>query len=183
MNKQEAIEKIKNIETLNINDRLADKGIDMVIKNQVLEIISQIDEPKKPVIPKFVADFYESIKDYFEDKVYDLCLQFNRDNGELSSEVWGWFDCGKNEPIQTLVKMKLYGYEVEKQKLYTVEIPDPHGLYKIRYLFRNSVGNIRIGGANYRDIFSTTETHLTESEIKQDFEWAFQFAKEVEELE
>ena len=114
MNKQEAIEKIKNIDTLNIKDNIAGQSVDMVIKNEVLDIISQIDEP------------------------------------------------------------------VEKEKLYTVEIPDPHGIYKIRYLFRNSVGNIRIGGSDYRDIFSTTETHLTESEIKKDFEWAWQWAKEVE---
>jgi hypothetical protein len=45
MNKKEAIEKIKNIETLNIKDRIADKGVDMVIKNEVLDIISQIDAP------------------------------------------------------------------------------------------------------------------------------------------
>ena len=146
----------------------------------------KVNEPQKPVVPKFVADLYESIKDNFEYNVYNLCLQFpqfTRDDGELSSEVCGWFDSGKNEPIQTLVKMKLYGYTVEKEKLYTVEIPDPHGMYKIRYLFRNSVGNIRIGGNDYRDIFLNVETHLTEAEIRKDFEWAWDagFAKEVEE--
>ena len=135
-------------------------------------------EPQKVVIPKFVANFYESIKDDFEDKVYDLCVQFNSDNGELSSEVWGWFECVKNEPIQTLVKMKLYGYKVEQEKLYTVEIPDPHGMYKIRFLYRHSVGNIRIGGSDYSDVFLNAETHLTEAEIKKDFEWAWQWAKE-----
>ena len=35
MNKQEAIEKIKNIDTLNINDRVAGQQVDMVIKNQI----------------------------------------------------------------------------------------------------------------------------------------------------
>ena len=144
------------------------------------ELFPKVNVPQKPVVPKFVADFYESIKDAFEYKVYDLCLQFNSDNGELSSELDEWFECEKNEPIQTLVKMKLYGYKVEQEKLHTVEIPDPHGIYKIRYLFRNSVGNIRIGGTDYSDIFSTTETHLTEAEIKQDFDWAWQWAKEVE---
>ena len=66
-------------------------------------------------------------------------------------------------------------------KLYTVEIPDPYGMYKIRYLFKNRMGNIRIGGNDYRDIFLNGDTHLTESEIKEDFEWAWDagFAKEV----
>ena len=62
MNKQEAIEKIKNIDTLNIKDSIADKGVDMVIKNQVLTLIEQIDEPQKPVIPKFVAEWIEWCK-------------------------------------------------------------------------------------------------------------------------
>ena len=29
----------------------------------------------------------QAIEDDFESKVYDLCLQFNRDNAELSSEL------------------------------------------------------------------------------------------------
>lgn len=45
MNKQEAIERIKNIGTLNIYDRVAGQQVDMVIKNEVLDIIFQIDEP------------------------------------------------------------------------------------------------------------------------------------------
>ncbi len=178
MNKQEAINELmsKSREIIFGDDENV-----YLSRKRTIELVSQIHEPQKVTVPKFVANFYESIKDDFEDKVYDLCVQFNRDNGELSSEVWGWFDCGKNEPIQTLVKMKLYGYEIEKEKLYTVEIPDPHGLYKIRFLFRNSVGNIRIGGNNYRNVFLDAETHLTEAEIKQDFEWAWQWAKEAEE--
>ena len=62
MNKQEAIEKIKNIETLNIKDSIADKGVDMVIKNQVIDLISQIDEPQKVTIPKFVAEWLKKYR-------------------------------------------------------------------------------------------------------------------------
>ena len=60
MNKQEAIERIKNIETLNINDTTTNQKVDMVIKNQVLDIVSQIDEPQKVVVPKFVAEWNEA---------------------------------------------------------------------------------------------------------------------------
>ena len=142
----------------------------------------EVDEPQKVTIPKFVADFYESIKDDFEDKVYDLCLQFNRDNGELSSEVLGWFGCGKNEPIQTLVKMKLYGYEIEQEKLYTVKVldstlfkmtSDNHVRYKL--IGKNGIpSESKIG--NY-----TFEVNLTEKEIKEADERLWQFAKPVEE--
>ena len=139
----------------------------------------EVDEPKKIAVPKFVADFYESIKDDFEDKVYDLCLQFNRDNGELSSEVRGWFGCGKNEPIQTLVKMKLYGYEVEQEKLYTVEIPNPNSNWKYTFLTKKDYRGVIIYKTDDDCWKKDKNNQLTESEIKQDFEWAFQFAKPV----
>ena len=144
----------------------------------------KVNEPQKPVVPKFVADFYESIKDDFENEVYDLCLKFNRDIGELSGEVWEWFDCGENEPIQTLVKMKLYGYEIEKEKLYTVEIPNPNSKSYMNVLKRVVDGIIVATLCRpSTSYFKHKEFQLTESEIKQDFEWAWDagFAKPVEE--
>ena len=68
MNKQEAIEKIKNIETLKIKDSISDKVVDMVIKNQVLTLIEQIDEPQKPVVPQMIFDVIES----FDEDIYHL---------------------------------------------------------------------------------------------------------------
>ena len=174
MNKQEAIEKIKNIETLNIKDRMDDKGVDMVIKNHVLDIISKIDEPQKVVVPKFVAEWIDTLDEHG---------LFGLNYDVVDESVWNWVYENYDYNVKKLHLAYLYGYEIEQDKLYTVEIPDPHGVFKIRYLYRCGDGNIRIGGSDYKDIFSTTETHLTEAEIKQDFEWAFQFAKPVEEEE
>lgn len=176
MNKQEAIEMA---EFRVIYPTEVRPNLEVLPLEEVKNIISQIHEPQKPVVPKFVADFYESIKDDFEYNVYDLCLQFSGDNGELSSEVWGWFDRGKNEPIQTLVKMKLYGYTVETEKLYTVEIPNPNSAGGKNVLFKQqSTGRLILDMLN-PNINKPKYLNLTESEIKQDFEWAFQFAKPV----
>lgn len=179
MNKQEAIEKIKDLWSYTLED--VPLEVDLIIKNQVLDIISQIHEPEKPVVPQFVADFYESIKEDFEDKVYDLCVQFNNDNEELNRDVWGWFDFAVNKPIETLVKMKLYGYEVEKEKLYTVEIPNPNskGTNKIYLCKDDTTGKVYLCKGNFNPS-KNRNLRLTESEIKQDFDWAWQFAKEVE---
>ena len=67
------------------------------------------------------------------------------------------------------------------EKLYTVEIPDPNSFYKQRYLSRNSNG-VCIDAGNDIDWKQRRKNRLTESEIKQDFEWAWDagFAKEVE---
>ena len=179
MSKQEAIEKIYTASW----DDLNYKGL-IVDVETVNKIIYQIAEPQKPVVPKFVADFYESIKDDFENKAYSLCLQYDSGNGELSSEFEEWFTWGKNEPIQTLVKMKLYGYEIGKEKLYTVEIPNPalDNLECVIVLKRIRGRVCLVNTYDYMDRELSDEYQLTESEIKKDFEWAWDagFAKEAE---
>lgn len=72
---------------------------------------------KKPAVPRYVADFYESIKDDLEDGVYELCVQFYEDEGEPSTNLYRWFDRDDNKPIETLVKMRLYGYERRQYKV------------------------------------------------------------------
>ncbi|MCO4558933.1 hypothetical protein Si096_01498 [Streptococcus infantarius subsp. infantarius] len=178
MNKQEAIERIKNIDTLNINDRIAGQAIDMVIKNQVLDIISQIDEPQKPVIPKFVAEWIKSQKESFSDvsaiDMYDNLTLDN--NGGYYHDVWLWVI----DHHYDFIKAWLDGYEVEKEKLYTVEIPNPRATLHFA-LSKYADGEVYIGCYNSDDWGDHKCAHLTESEIKQVFEWAWQFAKEVEE--
>lgn len=72
---------------------------------------------KKPVVPQYVADLYESIKDDFEDGVYGLCAQFYEEENQLSDGLYWWFKHDNNKPIETLVKMKLYGYERREYKV------------------------------------------------------------------
>lgn len=67
---------------------------------------------QKPIVPQYVADYYESIKDDFEYNLYSLCLKFNTDNSDTYSDLWWWFNYGVNEPIQTLVKMDIFGYNI-----------------------------------------------------------------------
>ena len=71
---------------------------------------------KKPVVPQFVADWYEDNKDDLEWSLYDFCVEFYK--RKLPDDLHEWFANIKNKPIVTLVKMKLFGYEVEKEKLY-----------------------------------------------------------------
>ena len=77
--------------------------------------------------------------------------------------------------------MKLYGYEIEQEKLYTVRIPNPNRTSFQYTLYRKHDGKIIVIGAG-DDYEKREEYQLTEAEIKQDFEWAWDagFAKEVE---
>ena len=133
---------------------------------------------KKPVVPQFVADWYEDNKDGLGWSLYTLCVDFYK--RKLQDDLHNWFKHDDNKPIETLVKMKLYGYEVEKEKLYTVEIPNPRSTLHF-VLCKYEEGEVRItyyNSDNWRDYKCV---QLTESEIKQDFEWAWKFRKEVEE--
>lgn len=182
MNKQEFQQTIKNMKppkfftAITLNDAY-EAGFEEA-KGNALCNSCFLNEPEKPVVPQFVADFYESIKDDFEVGVYDLCIRLYTCN--LEGKIKYWFDCDDKKPIETLAKMKFFGYEVEKEKLYRVELPGSHKHGDI-ILVKDDDGDI-----TYDVVFSDKwkerdYTKLTESEIKEDFEWAWQFAKEVEE--
>ena len=120
MNKQEAIEKIKGkTEYFKVNKEY-NRGFRDGL-NSSMPVIREIDEPEKPVVPQFVADWYEKHKGNLEyDIYYDLCIKYHK--RELNGKLRKWFgNDSKTKPIETLVKMKLYGYEVKKEKLYTVK--------------------------------------------------------------
>lgn len=174
MNKQELIKNIRNIDVV---ESFMSETI-WVKRNDVLALVYQLDEPEKPVVPQFVADWYESIKDDFEYNLYKLCTDFREQ--KLRADLNGWFSNDNNKPIETLVLMHKFGYEVEKEKLYTVEIPNPHGLGH-SILVKDMYGNIFITHVMNSDWRKSKVNQLTEAEIKKDFEWAWQFAKEDEE--
>ena len=138
---------------------------------------------KKLVVPQFVADWYEDNKDDFEGGVYELCTQFYEDESQLSDELYWWFKSSENKPIETLVMMHKFGYEIEKEKLYTVELPNPNSLgFCSIILRRDNKGKVYISFSVFnRETWRGDENaQLTESEIKKDFDWAFRWAKEVE---
>jgi hypothetical protein len=180
MNKQELIDKLKKQLTApsEIDDTYFNKFYDLAI-NYAIYFAEQLDEPEKPVVPQFVADWYESIKDDFEYNLYKLCTDFREQ--KLRADLNGWFSNDNNKPIETLVLMHKFGYEVEKEKLYTVEIPNPNRADVSLVLGLYNDGKVAIFAA-FTDSWKYEKQYkLTEAEIKEDFEWAWQFAKEVEE--
>lgn len=180
MNKQELIDKLKKRLTApsEIDDADFNKFYNLAI-NYAIYFAEQLDEPEKPVVPQYVADWYEENKDDLEYNLYKLCTDFREQ--KLRVDLNGWFGNDDNKPIETLVKMKLYGYEVEKEKLYTVEIPSPNCSTDDHYILsRLKNGKIIVNRYCIAQWKKFGDCQLTESEIKQDFDRAWQFAKEVE---
>jgi hypothetical protein len=116
MNKQEAIEKIEKGKS-NFNaweDLVRNRALD-----DALDIVKQLDEPEKPVVPKFVAEWIEDQKESFSDAsaihMYDN-LTLDNSNGYYH-EVWLWVIAHHHD----FIKAWHDGYTVEKEKLYTVK--------------------------------------------------------------
>ena len=185
MNKQEVISKLKAaIPKNNVDDYQKGETAGL---NFALLLLAELDEPEKPAVPQFVADWYDDNQDDFEFNLYRLCVDY--DNCELDKEMMIWFRDKNNNPIQTLTAMHRLGYEVKKEKLYTVEIPNPNGgEYGRVFLGKYSGGKVGLHcWTSYKQIKFDDSwkkdkiAQLTEAEIKKDFGWAWQFAKEVEE--
>ena len=130
-------------------------------------------EPQKPVVPKFVAEWIE------EARAEEYSLYGALKMVEEANEDWLFGNSKTNQ--DTFARAWLDGYTVEKEKLYTVEIPNPNIIgYEHTVLVKNGFNQIvmvRVYGDNWR---TAKGYRLTESEIKQDFDFLWQFAKEVE---
>ena len=122
MSKQEAIEEIKDDEIKRNGKRsgsldyLNGKRDGLV---DALKIIKQIDEPKKVVIPQCVAEWLEVCK---ENLAIGLFVAMNPNVLEVnnqSAETIYWLKSARNQ--ETFAKAWFYGYEVEKEKLYTAK--------------------------------------------------------------
>ena len=174
MNKKEVIEEIEK-EKSNFN------AWEHSVRNRALDdalaIVRKLDEPEKPKVPQFVADWYEANKEDFEIYLSELCINFTCHRERLNEKLANWYEQLENKPMQTLVNMHQFGYEIEKEKLYRVELPNPNGDSN-RYGLCKVDGRVIIGSFVF-GLDKAVNTKLTESEIKQDFEWAWQFAEEV----
>ena len=200
MNKQEVIEKIKkekspfnSWEDLNRNNAL----------DVALDIVEKLDEQKKPVLTEEEAEWIEGLKDeqkrrpfwtkysmlYFVTRAgfgYGFSYDNDREDREVELKHYSHEIHAEKERLANAI---LYGYEIEKKKLYTVEIPNPNGgKYSRIYLGKYASGKVGLyNWVGYKSIeFADNwkqeeKAQLTESEIKQGFDWAWQFAKEVEE--
>ncbi|MDQ8266647.1 DUF1642 domain-containing protein [Enterococcus faecium] len=123
MNKQELIDKLAII-VGSIEDF---KGISTFHDGKyaglehALELIKQLDEPQKPVVPKFVADWIELCKEKAD---LISCLSGSYEYGvnqyKRITEDEDWlFEADHQELV---ARAWLYGYEIEKEPLYTVTI-------------------------------------------------------------
>ena len=176
MNKQELIKKLKELLTTpsELEGYDFNYGHDFGIE-RAITLAEQLDEPEKPVVPKYVADWIEWCK---KNNITFLgaCTAICDNKNIRSLDASGW--ATKNQ--ETFAKAWFYGYEVDKEKLYTVEIPICNSPLGYHYVLRKTIsGEIIIDSFFTNNWVNYDYCQLTEEEIKKDYDWAWKYAKEV----
>lgn len=172
MNTKELIEKIEALPAENYKYR------PWIDKKVVLGLVRQLDEPKKVVVPQFVADWYEEHKKDLGYSIWNYIYYWDQQEGY---DFKDWFDYGCCGTIQTLFNMHQFGYEVEKEPKYIVKLKNVPDLF----------GILNFGKHSKEWIFSDSNTnshHRTKHTKKQleqaGFGWVFDCEGiEVEEVE
>ena len=78
---------------------------------------------EKPVVPQYVADWYEGNKQNFDLNLSSLVFDLATNSTiYYREELKAWVNDNKKTFIATLVNMNQLGYEVEKEKRYIVKV-------------------------------------------------------------
>ena len=110
MNKKELIEKYKaQLKDCTPFGKLVSHDL---IVSHFLDDLKQLDEPQKPVVPQFVADWIEKCKS--EKRRLHESLTYT------PFGVNGWISNPKNQEI--FAQAWINGYEVEKEKRYYIRL-------------------------------------------------------------
>ena len=74
----------------------------------------------KPVVPQYVADWYEAHKEELNESIWEYLVNWDETPWD---DFKRWMSLTYDtQAITTLVNMHQFGYEVEKEPRYTVEI-------------------------------------------------------------
>lgn len=138
--------------------------------------MSQAKESLKPAVELFVAEWYEAHKKCLESELGKLFHRI-RTREEPYDDFYFWFG-NNDDALTTIINMRQFGYTVKEEKLYTVEIPDPNSPNVTKTLMR-AINGVIIYFTTNSDWVEQEGFQLTESEIRKDFDWAWQWAEEV----
>ncbi|MBJ7247168.1 DUF1642 domain-containing protein [Enterococcus faecium] len=181
MNKQELITRIEKIEYEHLHYNSPESML-LEQKHKILDLVEQLDEPQKPVVPKFVAEWFEDNKDALDLAIFMETRELDVEEWPHKTDFENWLDVAENKPIETLIRMK-DGYEVEKEQLYRVIMPNPQSKNgNVLVLRRTQQGTITVNKVKKITARLGEGMDLTEEEIKSVDERYWPFAVPVEEV-
>lgn len=97
------------------------------------------------VVDQFIADWFEKYKGNLEYNIWAWMRCLEREEG-VNKQFYLWLNNCNNKPVETLVKMKLYGYKVKEEIKYSVKVVETKQI-----LYKSDEG------AKFVDIYNTTQ--------------------------
>ena len=136
------------------------------VGNQLKDADKIRQELNKPVIPQFVADWYEDVADEFYIVLERLVLNY-RNNTNMP--IYKWF-LETEDALKILINMHQFGYTVEKEKRYLVKVKgvNEYGCYLNKGLLSKEYfleSKAEIGGCRTK--------HTRKQLEDDDFGWVF----------
>lgn len=125
----------------------------------------------KPVVPQYVAEWYEANKDEFEINLFQTIHKVSDGQTvDLTIEFRRWLVSVDIDALTILVNMHQFGYEVEKEPRYTVKIKGVGGYSK--YLNRDTKTQKWLFASKTE--LERFRAHHTRKELEDaDFGWVF----------
>lgn len=120
--------------------------LDEVYVEDLLEDLHKLKDTYTPEVPEYVADWYEEHKDNLEYNIWDW-MKYNLEPKKRENVIFSqWLRKTVNNPVETLVKMKLFGYKVKEEIKYNVKVVETKQI-----LYKSDEG------AKFVDVYNTTQ--------------------------
>lgn len=155
--------------------------LDEVYVEDLLEDLHKLKDTYTPEVPEYVADWYEEHKDNLEYNIWDW-MKYNLEPKKRENVIFSqWLRKTVNNPVETLIKMKLYGYKVKKEKKYIIKLKNVQkGSESFKF---DKVIEKWYFGFNQESITARLY-HTKEDLVNAGFEWMFNCPGiEIEEVE
>ena len=155
--------------------------LDEVYVEDLLEDLHKLKDTYTPEVPEYVADWYEEHKDNLEYNIWDW-MKYNPEPKKRENVIFSqWLSKTVNNPVETLIKMKLYGYKVKKEKKYIIKLKNVQKGSE-SFKFDRVIEKWYFG---FNQESSTTRLyHTKEDLVNAGFEWMFSCPGfEIEEVE
>lgn len=144
--------------------------------------LDQLEKVTESVeVDQFIADWYEEHKDNLEYNIWDW-MKYNLEPKKRENIIFSqWLGKTVNNPVETLIKMKLFGYKVKKEKKYIIKLKNVQkGSESFKF---DRVIEKWYFGFNQESITARLY-HTKEDLVNAGFEWMFNCPGiEIEEVE
>ena len=174
MNKQELID------YCNALKENKNQFINCIDVNGIIKKIEQLDEPQKPVVPQFVADWIEVCKNNlgfnFKSAMNINTILHYSDN---CHKLIDWIKVNSNQ--EKFARAWLDGYEVEKEKRYRISMPKARNYKNHAQILCEEDGKMFWCGEWYRFKTKFTRKELEEAGFGEVFNSPLFEVEEVEE--